>query len=329
MESRLIGALILAVAAGWLWAPAVRGSSHSDAPLIQEDPTANNTDVYAFVSAGNPNAVTIIANYIPNEEPGDGPTYPRFSDDVLYEIKIDVDGDADEDITYQFNFKTTFGAIDSNTFLYNTAPIGAPANPSDPGSPYQNLNIQQNFGVTQVLGGRGPGRQTVLLRNARVAPANVGPQSTPNYSALADAAVHTVAIPGSSLDGKVFAGPRDEGFYVDRMAAFDLLGGFTDPQRPPVDTFSGFNVHSIALELPTTRLADSGDTPMMPSVSDGCVGIGPDCVSPTDQRPHLHRQIRVKGATSSFPDPLDGLFCGWGQVRNGVTGCGPDTFGPC
>jgi hypothetical protein len=82
-------------------------SSHREAPLISQDPTADNTDLYAFVSPDNPNTVTIIANYIPLEEPAGGPNFASFDDSVLYQIHIDNNGDARDDIVYQFRFTTT------------------------------------------------------------------------------------------------------------------------------------------------------------------------------------------------------------------------------
>src|SRR5262245_8796279 len=83
-----------------------RASSHREAPLISQDPTADNTDLYAFVSPDKPDTVTIIANYIPLEQPAGGPNFPAFDDSVLYEIHVDNDGDAKEDLTYQFRFTT-------------------------------------------------------------------------------------------------------------------------------------------------------------------------------------------------------------------------------
>src|SRR2546425_12747588 len=96
-------------------------SSHREAPGISKDPVADNTDVYAFVSPDRPDTVTIIANFIPLEDPPGGPNFFEFGDDVLYEIKIDNDGDAGADVTYQFRFTTHLRNED--TFLYNTGPI--------------------------------------------------------------------------------------------------------------------------------------------------------------------------------------------------------------
>src|SRR5437867_6651202 len=261
--------------------PNSEASSHRDAPLITEDPTADNTDVYAFVSTepGRQDHVTLISNFIPLEEPGDGPNYYRFSDDVLYEIKVDTNGDAKADLTYQFDFSTQIGAITPNTFLYNTGKIGLPPDLGDPSSQYTNLNQPQSYVVTEIGannkggnhgddeddGDRGGGKRQsqILLTNARVAPIHIGPSSTgtpEEYEALADAAVHTVG--SSPNDIRVFAGPRDEGFYVDLMGNFDLL----NLRDPGVDTTSGFNVHTIAIEIPKSRLAAAGDT-------DGVIGV--------------------------------------------------------
>jgi hypothetical protein len=248
-------------------------SSHRDAPLITEDPTADNTDVYAFVSTepGRSNYVSLISNFIPLEEPGEGPNYYRFSDNVLYEIKVDVDGDAEEDITYQFDFSTKIGAVTPSTFLYNSGKIGLPPNPGDPSSQYTNWNQPTSYTLTEIGGGDeddddddddDDGGERVLLKNARVAPIHVGPNSTgtvADYEALAAAAVLPVPDSGGM---RVFAGPRDEGFYVDLEGNFDLLNF----RNPGVDTTSGFNVHTIALEIPEAKLMAAGDT-------DGIIGV--------------------------------------------------------
>jgi len=112
-----------AVGVGHLWA-----SSHREAPLISEDPVADNTDVYAFVSPDKPDTVTIVANWIPLEEPAGGPNFYKFGDEVLYELNIDNDGDARDDIVYQFRLKTD--VQNEDTFLYNTGPITSLSSPN-------------------------------------------------------------------------------------------------------------------------------------------------------------------------------------------------------
>jgi|GEM_PF-440777 len=233
-------------------------SSHREAPLISEDPEADNTDVYAFVStdSGRQDFVTLIANYIPLQEPSAGPTFFNFSDRVRYEIKVDVNGDALADLTYRFEFTTRFA--DPNTFLYNLGRIGLPPNPSNPSAQYVNLNLLQSYTLTELRGGAA----TVLLQDARVAPYHIGPRSTgtlADYVALADAAIHTPPA-GDGL--RVFAGSRDEGFYIDLAGVFDLL----NLRRPGVDDTSGFNVYTLTLEVPKARFRTAGDT-------DGVIGV--------------------------------------------------------
>ena len=124
----LVAALLIATAL----AIAIKGgpeegqaSSHREAPLISEDPVADNTDIYAFRSPDKPNTVTIIANYIPFEDPAGGPNYYRFDPTVLYSLNIDNNGDGKADVAYQFRFSTQL--TNPNTFLYNTGPIDTPS----------------------------------------------------------------------------------------------------------------------------------------------------------------------------------------------------------
>jgi len=146
-------AVIVATLAG-----SAGASSHREAPLISRDPSADNTDLYAFVSPDAPTTVTIIANYIPLEEPAGGPNFNSFDDSVLYEIHVDNDGDAEPDITYQFRFKTTIG--NPNTFLYNTGPITSLSDPAwnmsqtttMPGAPRFDFMNQIVTGQHQSLG---------------------------------------------------------------------------------------------------------------------------------------------------------------------------------
>jgi hypothetical protein len=216
--------------------------------VISEDPVADNVDTYAFVSPDRPDTVTLIANYIPLEEPAGGPNFNKFGDDVLYALHVDNDGDADEDITYEFRFKTE--VRNPNTFLYNTGPITSLDDPD--------WNIRQSYSVTRL---QGRGRGEVIGENLPTPPVNVGPRSTPDYPALASAAVAT--LPG---DIKVFAGQRDDPFFVDLGSVFDLAGlrPFNSlhllplPNMPGVDGVGGFNTHTIAIQVPISQLALMG-----------------------------------------------------------------------
>jgi hypothetical protein len=226
-------------------------SSHREAPEISKDPVADNTDVYAFVSPDQPDTVTLITNYIPLEGPAGGPNFYEFGDDVLYEIHIDNNGDAIADITYQFRFQTQ--VRNPETFLYNTGPITSLDS--------QNWNRRQFYSVTKVLRN---GQSTVLAKQLASPPCNIGQRSTPNYAALAQAAVHHL-----QSGEKVFAGQRDEGFFVDLGAVFDLLDLrpfqnlhlIPTPAAPGVDATNGVNVHTIAIQVPKTHLTSNGSSP--------------------------------------------------------------------
>src|SRR5919204_5994310 len=165
-------------------------SSHREAPEIAKDPVADSTDLYAFVSPDRPDTVTLIANYVPLESPAGGPNFYEFGDDVLYEINIDNDGDARADITFRFEFRNE--VTNPNTFLYNTGPIKSLDDP--------NWNRRQFYTVTRRTEHDGV---TVLGRGLASPPCNIGPLSTPNYTALASAATHRLG-----RGRLVFAGQR-------------------------------------------------------------------------------------------------------------------------
>lgn len=219
-------------------------SSHREAPEISKDPVADNTDVYAFVSPDKPDTVTLIANYIPLENPAAGPNFFEFGNDVLYEINIDNNGDGEDEITYQFRFEVE--VRNPNTFLYNTGQITSLDSP--------NFNRRQLYSVTKV---ERYGKETVLAKNLVCPPCNIGPRSTPNYASLSQAGVYKLAS-GET----VFAGQRQEGFYVDLGSVFDLLDlrPFQNlhliPSAPTagVDASKNVNVHTIAIQVPKTDL---------------------------------------------------------------------------
>lgn len=212
-------------------------SSHREAPLIAEDPLADNTDVYAFVSPDKPDTVTLVANYVPFESPSGGPNFYRFGDDVLYQIKVDNNGDAKADVVFSFRFKTK--TLDPKTFLYNTGPI------TFANGVYKNWNRPQTYDVTMFRRDDDE-RVSSLGKNLLTPPVNVGPKSTPDYHTLANAAIHT--LPRGI---KVFAGPRDDPFFVDLGRAFDLLS--VNPAGG-TDYVAGLNVNSIVLQVPKDLL---------------------------------------------------------------------------
>ncbi len=236
-------------------------SSHREAPEISKDPVADNTDTYAFVSPDKPDTVTIIANYVPLEEPAGGPNFYEFGDDVLYEIHIDNDGDGVADISYQFQFQTQ--VLNPNTFLYNTGTISSINS--------KNWNRRQFYTVTKVV----EGQSSVLGSGLSCPPCNIGPLSTPNYATLASQAIHTIG------DETFFAGQRAEGFYVDLGAVFDLLDlrPFQNlhidprPAAPGVNGTQYHNVHSIAVQVPIEDLTPDHSLPRDSMGSNSVIGV--------------------------------------------------------
>lgn len=242
-----------------LWVLGTQASSHREAPLIASDPLADNTDVYAFVDPNDPGFVTFVTNFIPLEFPSSGPNFHRFDDNVLYEVMVDNDGDAVEDITFQFRFRTHLK--NPGTFLYNTGPVTTLDDPD--------LNVTQLGFVYRVDGPRRTGTP-VPLGSLPVMPAHVGLNSMPDYERMIGSGVQQ--LPSGM---RVFAGPRDEGFYLDLGAVFDLaqLRNLTGNFGPPVDSTSGFNVHTIAFQVPMEQLTRSGARPSSPSDPNAVIGV--------------------------------------------------------
>ena len=235
MSKRLYFLTLVVMLIGYQMMPG-RASSHREAPLISGDPQADHTDVYAFVSPDAPDTVTLIASFIPFEDPAGGPNFYKFGDNVLYEIKIDNNGDGVEDISYQFRF--TSAVANPNTFLYNTGPIKSIDDP--------NRNLSQTYTVTRVNGGT-----TVLTAGPmRTMYDNVGPASTPNYGGNGSG-IYEFRQPDGTT-GRVFAGQTDDPFFLD-LRVFDLLYG-ANLSEVGTDSLAGFNVHSIAIQVPKSSL---------------------------------------------------------------------------
>lgn len=246
-----------------------QASSHREAPRIAGDPKADNTDVYVFRSPDAPDTITLIANYIPFQEPAGGPNFYPFDPTVLYEINIDNDGDAIEDITYRFRFTTQIRS--QSTFLYNTGQINSLNDPD--------WNIRQVYNVAEIRG-RNEAAIGFLGMDLMTPPDNIGPRSTPDYEAnLAQPAIHNVTGPRGPA--KVFAGQRDDSFYVDLGAAFDLFGlrPFNSAHKIPLangdgeDGLAGFNVKTIAIQLPISALTRDGSTPSSETDPAAVIGV--------------------------------------------------------
>jgi len=226
-------------------------SSHREAPLIANDPLADNTDLYAFRSPDDTNKVTIIANYVPFESPDGGPNYHSFGENIRYEIHVKNNAATEgDDITYRFTF--TNSNQDPTTFF--------------------NIRLaKQNLKTTYKCEKKvGAGPFTAIVNNGIVPPANIGPRSieggaglNTNYATLMANAV-TLASSGE----KIFAGPVDDPFFVDLGAIFDLgavrsaSGSGSAKAR---DGVARFNCHTIALQIPVANLQKDGKNSSMAS----------------------------------------------------------------
>jgi hypothetical protein len=219
-------------------------SSHREAPLIAGEPRLDNTDLYAFVSPDATDSVTFVANWIPFEEPNGGPNFYPFAEQTAYDINIDNNADALPDLTYRWTFRNHYRT--GGTFLYNTGPVTSLDDPD--------LNFSQTYTLQEIRRG-----QTSTLATGKVAPSRVGAASMPDYGALADAAV--TPIRGG---GKSFAGQADDPFFLD-LRVFDLLYG-ANLKETGQDTLKGYNVNTVALQIPKSALALRGDAARNPVI---------------------------------------------------------------
>jgi len=250
-------------------------SSHREAPAISNDPAADNTDVYAWVTPGTHDKAYILANWIPLEEPSGGPNFHQFSDDVLYEIHLARGAQSLRDVvTYQFRFKTpAIARVD-------------PADLSLPPGGGKEFFIQltgalgQTYTVTKVEYGGSGRRETVIARDVPVAPPRIGPRTQQVANALGlppytsptyDDAFAATFVKDMGTEGRVFAGPRDDGFYVDLGGVFDLAN--LRPKGVAQDGVAGFNTHTVALEVPTQLLTGTGMAPGATPGNDTTLGI--------------------------------------------------------
>ncbi|MCL7427763.1 DUF4331 domain-containing protein [Streptomyces sp. YS415] len=226
---------------------AAAASSHREAPLISGTPQYDNTDVYAFVSPDKPDTTTIVANWIPFEEPAGGPNFFTFAEDAQYDLHIDNNGDAQGELVYRFTFRTH--VKNKKTFLYNTGPVESLDDPD--------LNITQTYDVELLrLKNQHLVSRTKVANDVPVAPSNVGKASMPDYAKLRSQAVHELAGGATS-----FAGQADDPFFLD-LRVFDLLYG-GDLSEVGNDTLKGYNVNSIALQVPTHMITESAEQPIV------------------------------------------------------------------
>ncbi len=271
----------------------VYAANHREAPITALDHKADITDVYAFVSYDNPDKVTLIMNVDPLLEPSNGPTRFPFDPEILYSIKIDNNHDAVEDISFNFRFKTNFrlpgvfvglvGAGESGLFSPDNSPLPVPPGTlivppaitalDGPGS--EGLNLSQQYDITMVKYNNGfPFQRKKLNKDLKLfaVPSNVGPRTMPDYAGLTEQGIYPLA-----KGIKAFAGTVDDPFYIDLGAVFDSFNLPTsafatgipgvlddaqdanDNQNFAADDIAGFNVNSIAIEVPIALISQGGE----------------------------------------------------------------------
>jgi hypothetical protein len=226
----------------WDSQKSLQASSHREAPLIANDPLADNTDLYAFRSPDDTNKITIVANYVPLQLPQGGPNYASFGENIRYEIHIENDGTTGDDITYRF----TFNKVNEDTTTFFNIRLNKE-------------NLKTTYLAEKSING---GAFSTIVTGGVVPPANIGPRSiggaagltlTPTYSTLVNNAIATASGAGGE---KIFCGPADDPFFVDLGGIFDLgqtRAGGTGTAAPR-DGVGHKNVHSIVMQIPIATL---------------------------------------------------------------------------
>ncbi len=240
-------------------------SSHREAPSIAGSPRVDGTDFYMFRSyePGRSHYVTVLANYIPFQDPQGGPNFYNMDEKAVYAINIDNDGSGRPDLTFEFRFKNTTknlavpaGNQKTPVPLLNIGPVDATGN---------NLNVVQNYTITLVRNGNRSDAQPIENETAERQtfgkPAdNIGHKSIPNYPGYASHFIYNIEIPGCATPGRVFVGQRKEGFFINVGEIFDLVNmNPVGPRDGKRNDLSKKNVTSIALELPISCLVSGKD----------------------------------------------------------------------
>jgi hypothetical protein len=260
-------AAVAALAAGTLAVTSGSGSSHREAPSILGDPTADNTDLYAFTAPDAPGSLTIVSDWIPFENPSGGPYFGKLDPKARYYVKIDNTGDGVEDVAYRWQFKNKFR--NPNSFLYAAPTIDSVDDPD--------LNFVQTYDLYRETYKKGK-RKSVrrIASDLPVAPDNVGPKTIPDYGKVSAGAV-------ASLAGgvKSFVGPVDDPFFIDLAVAFDGIN-IDKPGRPNIglgnqgggkDDVAGYNTHAFVLQVPEADVTRDGNAVSAPDAGNAVVGV--------------------------------------------------------
>jgi hypothetical protein len=256
MKRLSLAAVALAAAVA---VPLSLGSSHRESPNIMLDPAADNTDTYAFVTKDAPDALTVVANWVPGGNPANGPNFFRFDDRARYYISIDNTGDGKADIRYRYVFRTT---VSSRSYRQAAAGVESIDDPK--------LLQKQKYDIVRETFANGkPTGEKTLATDLPVAPSNAGPRTFPNYDKVANEAIKTVGR------GKVFAGQRDDAFFIDLGAAFDnvnvrQLAGNTGGG---LDTQADTSIETITMQVPKSEVTRDGQPVAGPDAANATVGV--------------------------------------------------------
>jgi hypothetical protein len=267
-RSPLLGAAtVAALCAGALATTGVLGSSHREAPRIMLDPSADNTDLYAFTAPDAPGKLTIVSNWVPLENPAGGPYFGKLDPAARYYVKIDNTGDGVEDVAYRYQFHNRFRSPSS--FLYAAPTVDSATDPD--------LNFVQTYDLyfEKYKDGK-PISSKRIGSDVPVAPDNVGPKTMPDYAGVSRSAARTVMF-----GVKTFVGPVDDPFFVDLGSIFDGIN-IDKPGRPAIglgnqggghDDLAGYSVHSFVLQVPDAHITRDGKPVAGAKASNAVVGV--------------------------------------------------------
>jgi len=262
----LCAATAAALAAGSLAVGLAPGSSHREAPKILADPTADNTDVYAFTAPDAPGSLTVVANWIPLEEPAGGPYFGKLDPEARYYVKVDNTGDGRPDVAYRWDFDQRFRNPDS--FLDAAPTVDSIDDPD--------LNFVQTYDLYRETYRGKRVRARKIASDVPVAPGNAGPKTYPDYDKVAAG-----AISGVAGGGRTFVGPADDPFFVDLGAVFDGID-IDKPGRPSIglgnqgggkDDVAGYNTHAFVLQVPEAQVTRDGKAVSGAGAKNAVVGV--------------------------------------------------------
>jgi Domain of unknown function (DUF4331) len=266
---KVLGAAsVAALAAGSLAVSGVFGSSHREAPNILKDPTADNTDVWAYTAPDAPGALTVVANWIPLADPAGGPNFYPLDENARYYVKIDNSGDGYEDVAYRWEFKTRFR--NPNSFLYAAPTVDSVDDPD--------LNLFQTYDLYKETYNRNRRlvRTKRIANDAPVVPDNVGPKTIPNF-----AQVEAGGVTPLRGGGKTIVTPADDAFFVDLGSIFDGIN-IDKPGRPMIglgnqgggkDDVAGYNTKSFVLQVPEREVTRDSRSVSGMNARNAVVGV--------------------------------------------------------